>query len=917
MQVLVFAILGLGSGAIYAMLAQGLVLIYRGSGILNFAQGAVAMVGGYTYYQLSARGNLPMIVALIAAVLMCAALGVLIQLVILRPMRTASALSRVIATLGVLITIQALAYLAYGFNPFQVPSLLPKSTVHIVSSQIIVGIDTIVIFGIGLVLTIGLTLFYKRTSFGRVTTAVAENELVSASLGHSPDMVASINWALGCGIAGLAGALIVPQIDIDPNTLILLIIPAVSAALIGNFSSFPLTFIVALAFGVANSEITRYVTAPGWSTAVPFLAIVAVVVIRGRGLPLRSFVLDRLPTVGTGRIRPFPVLVAYVLGSWLVLSLSSTWNGPITNTLGFGIIGLSVVVVTGYAGQLSLAQAVIAGLGALFAARFVAHMPFVLALLLAAAVAAAIGTAVGLPALRTRGITLAIVTLGLGGALADVVLGNSSYTGGVEGITIPTTTIFGWDIDPILYSGRFSFVTLTILVLLCLGVANLRRGVIGRRLLAVRSNERAAASLGVHVSGSKLYAFTLAAGIAAIGGIMLAFSQSAVEVGQNAPFFTVMSCILIVGATVVGGVGSVGGALIGSLLIADGVVSQIFSGVSTMNEYLPLIGGISLIATLIFAPDGLFETNRRMLAKVLRPVSRLWIFRAVGSPGLPEQEIGAADGSGQSSSIRVPPLLLKVTDLSVTFGGIRAVDGVSLEVRPGEVHGLIGPNGAGKTTLIDAMTGFVRTSAGTVHLGDEDVTGRSARRLAQSGLSRSFQSLELFDDLTVLENLAVACEAGRLHRYLTDMIRPGRVRLTPAATEAVRQFELTDLINRKPGEIPYGRRKTVAIARAVASAPSVLLLDEPAAGLDDREAAELAALIRTLAEQWGIGVLLVEHKIDMIMTTSDRVTVLSNGSVLCSGTPLEVGNDPEVHTVYLGSPPPAEGGQTDLVSVTT
>ena len=342
--------------------------------------------------------------------------------------------------------------------------------------------------------------------------------------------------------------------------------------------------------------------------------------------------------------------------------------------------------------------------------------------------------------------------------------------------------------------------TLTILLLLCLGVANLRRGVIGRRLLAVRSNERAAASLGVHVSGSKLYAFTLAAGIAAIGGIMLAFSQSSVEVGQNSTFFTVFSCILVVGATVVGGVGSVGGALIGSLLIADGVVSQIFSGVSTMNEYLPLIGGVLLIATLVVAPDGLFETNRRLLAKVLRPVAHLWIFRAVGSPGVTKQKIDATEGSGQGGAIRVAPLLLKVTDLSVTFGGIRAVDGVSLEVRPGEVHGLIGPNGAGKTTLIDAMTGFVRTSAGTVHLGEEDVTGRSARRLARSGLSRSFQSLELFDDLTVLENLAVACEAGRLHRYLTDMVRPGRVRLTPAAKEAVRQFRAD-----RPGQSQAGR----------------------------------------------------------------------------------------------------------------
>jgi ABC-type branched-subunit amino acid transport system ATPase component len=216
------------------------------------------------------------------------------------------------------------------------------------------------------------------------------------------------------------------------------------------------------------------------------------------------------------------------------------------------------------------------------------------------------------------------------------------------------------------------------------------------------------------------------------------------------------------------------------------------------------------------------------------------------------------------------------------------------------VHGLIGPNGAGKTTFIDAVTGFVR-SRGSIDLGEVSISKWKIYRRAHGGLSRSFQSLELFTDLTIRENLAVACEPPSPWRYFTDLVKPGRLRLTPAAREAVRRFELESVLDESPDNISFGKRKVVAIARAVASAPSILLLDEPAAGLDDHEAAELADLIRDLAREWGIGILLVEHKIDMVMSISDRVTVLQGGRVLISGSPMEVSNDQAVIDAYLGA----------------
>jgi ABC-type branched-subunit amino acid transport system ATPase component len=246
-----------------------------------------------------------------------------------------------------------------------------------------------------------------------------------------------------------------------------------------------------------------------------------------------------------------------------------------------------------------------------------------------------------------------------------------------------------------------------------------------------------------------------------------------------------------------------------------------------------------------------------------------------------------------------PPLAAH--GVGMRFGEREALRDVSFAVAAGELLAIIGPNGAGKTTLIDAITGFV-SSTGECRLGEQNLTGRSARRRANAGMSRSFQSLELFSDLTVAENVAVATERGHAARWLTDLFWPGKLRLSPIAREVLRQFELLDLADNKPDTISFGRRKTVAIARSVASAPSVLLLDEPAAGLDDHEAAELAELIRHLAKDWGIAVLLVEHKIDMIMSLSDRVTVLERGSVLTSGTPAEVQAHPAVLDAYLGAP---------------
>ncbi|HEY6800245.1 MAG TPA: ABC transporter permease, partial [Agromyces sp.] len=430
-----FVLLGLGIGALYGVVAQGIVLVYRGSGVLNFAQGAFVMVGAYVYYELIDRRDVPPVLGVLIAPFVGAVVGAATYRFVLRPMRYSSPLSRVIATLAVLIVIQAVAVLRYGVDTLGVKSWLPTRTVEVISGAP-VGLDRLIILGIGVALTLALTAVYRYTAFGRITTAVAENERTAASLGHSPDRIATANWALGAALAALVGALLAPITFLQPTNLVMLVVPGLAAALIGRFQSFGLAFAGAAAIGVSESLMARYVATPGWSQSVPFLAVIAVLVLRGTSLPLRSHVLDRLPEAGSGRVPLVPVAITVGIATVLLtLVLGVRWGDAFTVTMVFGILCLSVVVVTGYAGQLSLAQYVIAGLGAFTAAK-VSHewdVPFLLALVLGVVTAAVIGTLVGLPSLRTRGINLAIATLGLAIVGFALVLSNYEYTGGTSG----------------------------------------------------------------------------------------------------------------------------------------------------------------------------------------------------------------------------------------------------------------------------------------------------------------------------------------------------------------------------------------------------------------------------------------------------------------------------------------------------
>ncbi len=886
-DVIKFTLLGLGASAVYSLIALGVVLVYRGSGVVNFAQGGFALVAGYAYFDL--YGQLPTWLAVGIAIALAAACGLITQLAVMWPMRQSSPLAKVIASLGVLAVITQAAQLRYGDQQRFVNGFLPTDSIK-VGESIILPVDRLWLFGIACGLTVVLWAWTRFSRFGLATSAAGENQDAVSALGWSPAMVAAVNWTLGAALAGLAGVLLVPLSSVSPAAFALMIVPALCAALVGNFSSFWLTLAGALVIGVLESQTTRWISTPGWNAAVPFLVIIAILVFRGRALPIRSFMSDRLPAVGTGKISVGWCAAVIAAAAASLFIFPSSWIDAVTTSAIYAVIGLSLVVVTGYAGQISLAQYALAGMGALFSSRLAAEfdLPFSAALVLGVVLTIPVGILVSLPALRARGVNLAVATLGLAVVMQSVILGSPDFTGGLLGTTVKPPSLFGLKLESVVYPARYALVCLGLLLLVSLVVANVRRGRSGRQLLAVRDNERAAASIGVNVMGAKLYAFALGSGLAALGGVLIAFRNPAVEFSQ----FSALGSISAVMLAVIGGVGYIAGAAVGGVIVAGGVVEDILLKFFDISGVWSLVIGAFLVVQIVLVPDGLVHELVRNFRHMLA--------RRKAKPAVVAPEPRAIP------AIRVPPKTLEMKGISVRFGGTLALDGVNLTLNPGEVLGLIGPNGAGKTTLIDVATGFVRPTSGQVMLDGHNISNVSAQRRVRLGVARAWQSLELFSVMTVEENLRTAAEPGSFSSYLADLVWPRKKPLPDIAQAVIRSFGLEAVLHAYPDALPYATRRLVGIARSVATTPSVLLLDEPAAGLDDNSTHELSDLIRDLAHEWGIAVLLVEHDVSMVMRTCDRVVAVEFGREIVTGTPEEVRSHPRVIEAYLGHQPSNE-----------
>ena len=893
-QILLFILLGLGSGALIAGIALAVVLSYRGSGIINLSTGAIAMLGGYAFWALNGGklAALPTGVAVALGLLFVLAVGALTEFVVYRPLRNSPPLAKLVASLGVLLVAQSAMLLAFGVTPQPAASILPQNTVHIFGA--VVPVDRFILTGLVIVAAAVLAAVYKWTRFGLATRAAAENEAAAMLGGLSPNLISLTNTLLAALVAGALGILAASITSLDPETLPLQIIPALAAALIASFTSFGIAVAASFGIGIMYS-LLQYASAQSWfpqsggvslpgvTDLLAFLIIIGVLFWRGSRIPGRGELVERrLPEAPRPQHLVRTGLICLVAGAVLLIIFPFDFREALINTLIGALMALSLVVVTGFVGQISVIQLALAG-----AAGFtISHMAvnfgitFPVAALAGIVVAVAIGLITAVSAVRVRGVSLAVVTLAGAVAIENFGFVNATWGGGLAGSPVPEPAWFGLDLGPNAAfrgidgnkpSPVFGWVCLICVVLLCIGVGYIRRGKLGQRMLAVRSNERAAAAVAVNPRTVKLYAFGIAAFIAGVGGVLYAYNFGSVSADR----FDAVTALSLIAFAYAGGISLISGAVFAGLLSAQALIPYALDKWFGLNgNWFLLVGGILLIFTLLQNPEGVAGDFYRRLHK--RPQVRA-------------PEVGAATRERLVARTSRPdlsgrPAALTVSGLSVRFGGVHALSEVSLDVREGELVGLIGPNGAGKTTLIDAISGFVRYG-GTAKLGDRALEGLPPYDRARAGLSRTWQSTELFDDLNVAENLTVATREGAVSEE--------------SVKETLGVVGMDWAAEAMPTQLSSGQRKLVGVARALIAKPTLLCLDEPAAGLDTTESEELGVTLRRLADT-GQSMLLIEHDMGLVLGICDRVVVLEFGTVIAEGPPEVVRRDRRVIAAYLG-----------------
>ena len=539
--------------------------------------------------------------------------------------------------------------------------------------------------------------------------------------------------------------------------------------------------------------------------------------------------------------------------------------------------GLNVLV--GFTGQISLGHAGFYAIGAYTASLLVVRgnwhpVPAVAAAILLAAV---VGAGVAGAALRVSGPYLAMVTIAFGIIVEGILVEWVSVTGGPGGIfNIPKLPL-----------QRYYWIILAAATVSLWLVANLRHSAWGRVLLAVRGSDVAAESLGVSAYYVRIVAFAVSAAFAGAGGALYAFLNGYVSPDS----FTLQTSILFLLALLFGGEGRVAGPVVGSLVLT--LLPELLTG---MVDYRLILYGGLLLLSIYWLPTGVVGALARE--------SRGGALPAPSTDG-PRPEEPEWSGS-RTSHGDAPRKLLQVEELSLSFGGVAALADVSLSVLGGGIHAVIGPNGAGKTTLLNVLSGYYVPDQGAIRLDDASVAGRPPYAIARLGVARTFQTAQLFGDLTVLENVAVGVAGPRLGGVLPALLGTPRVRrlegeLQRTARSLLRASGLLEWADRPADALPAGLRRKLEIVRALATRPRLLLLDEPAAGLSPGEIRELDRQLTDLRDDGGPAIVLVEHHMDLVMAVSDRVSVLDYGRVIASGPPEAVRQHPAVIEAYLGA----------------
>ena len=537
------------------------------------------------------------------------------------------------------------------------------------------------------------------------------------------------------------------------------------------------------------------------------------------------------------------------------------------------LVAIGLNFLTGYAGQVSLGHGALVGLGSYATALLMvdAHWSFWAAAAAGMAIATAAGLAMALPALRLSTWYFALVTLTFAQVVTDLLVEWRGLTRGFSGIVgIPAPAIGGRPLSP-------TEVYLTVaacVVLAFLAIRNLTRSRYGRGMVAARDNPLAATASGISLLRIKLFAFAVSAALAGLAGAFYAVQKTVLTPEDFSADFSIFFLLIIV----VGGLGRLWGPVIGTLIFF--LLPELLG---PLQSWRLLIYGVILLVLMVFAPHGLMGMAYWQRWRQRPPL--------------------AAD-AGIPATRAIRRLSLRVHDLHKHFGGVAALAGCALTAEAATTHALVGPNGSGKTTTLNVISGFIRSDRGSVMIGDTEVSKLAPHEVARLGVGRTFQTPKLLSDMTVLDNVRLGGFVSERATALEIALSLPRSRAdhresSAAALALLRFVGLAERANDVAGDLPHGQQRLVEIARAMAGRPSLLLLDEPAAGLSMDELDRLGALIEAIVAL-GTTVLVVEHHLELIARISRSVTVLDRGKVLAAGTPDEVFSHPEVERAYMG-----------------
>ncbi|WP_216908436.1 ABC transporter permease [Nocardia noduli] len=628
-QFLQFVFLGLAVGAVYAVLATSLVGVHAATGIINFAQGAFALWAVYVVAALRTDGTFvlpigslafgseehptPMAAAVALGIASAAVWALLAHLVVFRPLRHAPVLAQVVASVGLMLFIQALVGLRFDTENLFASPILPENTVTVAGAMI--NVSDLVLAAIAIAVAVGLRAYFTLTTAGIATRAGSEDELAARLTGYSPDRLAAIVWTLTGAACGLIGVLAAYTIGLNETSYTFYVIPALAAALVGRLSSFAVACAAGLGLGSFQAVVLWIDTKdwlPNWAQAglgdaVPFVIVVIALFLLGGRIPARgSLGAVKMPAVRIPRIRIVPTAGVLTVAVLAIVSTTGTWRYGVVTSIILSLIALSLVLLTGYLGQISLASMAFAGTAGFALSKLSDgwHVPFPLGMIAAAATATALGVLVGVPALRIRGAQLAVVTLAAALAIQSFVFNNPSLTP-AQGNLIADPTLFGLDLGvregTDLVTLRFALMVLVVVAICTLAVMRIMGGATGRALLAVRSNERAAASVGIDVAATKLLGFAVSAFLAGIGGCLIGYSRGQLSAGS----FTVMIGLTVLAMTYVGGITSVSGAFLAGTVGPLGVGYVFLNQTLELGEYYDLIAAGVLLLMAVLNPVGI------------------------------------------------------------------------------------------------------------------------------------------------------------------------------------------------------------------------------------------------------------------------------------------------------------------------